>query len=76
VTASRPLGFFAYQIGRIEGASLPLQTTLSTHSKSLAFLAEAGFAVNSQIALESSVKEVAEFWPPYRGASARPRLRD
>ncbi|WP_147652370.1 NAD-dependent DNA ligase LigA [Vulcaniibacterium gelatinicum] len=40
VTAKRPLSFFAYALGEVEGATLP-----PTHSQTLAWLRELGFPV-------------------------------
>ncbi|WP_369928707.1 NAD-dependent DNA ligase LigA [Xanthomonas sp. NCPPB 2632] len=44
VTARRPLAFFAYAIGRVDGGTLP-----DTHSATLAKLREWGFPVSSEV---------------------------
>jgi DNA ligase (NAD+) len=44
VTARRPLAFFAYAIGRVEGGDLP-----DTHSATLAKLREWGFPVSPEV---------------------------
>jgi DNA ligase (NAD+) len=49
VTASRPLQFFAYQIGQLASASAQLLDSLGTQTARLAFMAEAGFVVNTEI---------------------------
>ncbi len=43
ITAQRPLAFFAYGIGLVEGGSLP-----DTHSRTLALLREWGFPVSAE----------------------------
>jgi DNA ligase (NAD+) len=44
VTAQRPLAFYAYALGQVEGASLP-----PTHSRTLAWLRELGFPVSAEV---------------------------
>ncbi len=44
VTAQRPLAFYAYALGEVQGAKLP-----STHSQTLAWLRELGFPVSNEI---------------------------
>lgn len=61
VTASRPLHFFAYQVGQLETGSRALDEELTTHSNRLAFLAEAGFVVNPEIQVLDSVALAAQF---------------
>jgi DNA ligase (NAD+) len=56
VTASRPLAFFAYQIGEIVG-----NDTRASHSDSLALLARAGFVVNPLIKVLEDLDDVAAF---------------
>lgn len=53
ITASRPLGFFAYQIGYVEGGPLP-----RFQSDALAWLRALGFPVNPDIVSVSSLDEV------------------
>ncbi len=53
ITASRPLGFFAYQIGYIEGGTLP-----QGQWESLAWLRALGFPVNSAITRHTRLAEV------------------
>ena len=55
VTASRPLGFWAYQIGEIEGGP-----PLLSQSASLELLARAGFPVNPQISVLARLDQVLE----------------
>lgn len=61
VTASRPLHFFAYQIGQLETGSPELDEELSTHLARLQFLREAGFVVNPEIAAVDSIQAAASF---------------
>ena len=69
VTARRPLAFFAYQIGLIEGASDGADGG-SSQSENLDLLRRAGFAVNPEIRVVDSVADVyAEFcakWQEHR----------
>lgn len=44
ITARRPLAFYAYALGELEGATLP-----ATHSQTLAWLRELGFPVSPEI---------------------------
>jgi DNA ligase (NAD+) len=44
VTATRPLAFFAYALGQLEGAALP-----PTHSATLAWLHELGFPISGEV---------------------------
>ena len=44
ITAQRPLAFYAYALGELDGAKLP-----STHSQTLAWLRELGFPVSPQV---------------------------
>ena len=59
LTAQRPLAFFAYAIGKVEGL------TFSTHEDILKTLSDAGFRVNSErrkcVGLEA-VREFIEHW--------------
>lgn len=44
ITAQRPLAFFAYALGEVEGAQLP-----PTHSQTLAWLRELGLPVSAEV---------------------------
>lgn len=55
VTASRPLDFFAYGIGRIEGKKL------ATQGEVLAYLREAGFKVNPLIRRFADIEGVIRY---------------
>ncbi|MFN2606886.1 MAG: NAD-dependent DNA ligase LigA [Acidimicrobiales bacterium] len=55
VTASRDLSFFGYQLGQVEGVSF------RRHSETLAFLREAGLAVNPEIRRVTTLEEVDDF---------------
>jgi DNA ligase (NAD+) len=44
ITAQRPLAFYAYALGEVEGATLP-----PTHSQTLAWLRELGFPVSPDV---------------------------
>ena len=57
VTASRPIRFFAYSLGSFEGLSGPPPTQF----EALAFLREAGFAVNPTTARLESLDDVVAF---------------
>jgi len=59
LTASRPLIFFAYGAGRIEGlAGEPLQT----HAEVLQTLAGWGFRIAGKYVVDSTLSAVAAFW--------------
>jgi DNA ligase (NAD+) len=70
VTASRPLAFFAYQIGEVDGgAAGPEGANLETQTGCLAFLRRAGFVVNPEIAVKTDIAAVHEFcrhWQEHR----------
>ena len=64
VTASRELSFLCYQLGLIEGGP-----SFSTHEETLGFLADAGFPVNPEIRVFSTLEEVSGFcahWQSHR----------
>ena len=66
ITASRPLGFFAYQIGYIEGGTLP-----QGQWEALAWLRALGFPVNPDITCHTSLAEVwarCQWWLERRDA--------
>jgi DNA ligase (NAD+) len=56
MTASRKLGFFAYQIGEIEGGP-----GFKAHQETLAFLREAGLPVNDAITAVDSLAAVHDY---------------
>ncbi len=64
ITASRPLGFFAYQIGYVEGGQMP-----QGQAAALAWLHQLGFPVNPEIKTYTSLSEVwerCEWWRSQR----------
>ena len=64
VTAGRELSFLSYQLGAMEGGS-----SFSSHSESLAFLAECGFPVNPEIRRVDTLDAVLQFcrhWQVHR----------
>jgi DNA ligase (NAD+) len=68
VTSRRPLSFFAYQLGLIEGSRFD-GDGFATHSATLEFLSRAGFSVNPEVALAPNVEGVYGFcrhWEEHR----------
>jgi DNA ligase (NAD+) len=61
VTVSRPLQFFAYQIGQLASASAELLDSLGTQAARLAFMSEAGFVVNPEIRRETDIESLVGF---------------
>ena len=64
ITASRELSFLCYQLGVVEGGP-----QFTTHSETLAYLADAGFPVNPEIKVVDTVDEVMAFcrhWQAHR----------
>ncbi|MGH9177927.1 MAG: NAD-dependent DNA ligase LigA [Acidimicrobiales bacterium] len=64
ITASRRLGFWAYQIGSVEG-----RPSFSRHSESLAFVRQAGLPVNPENKVLDTLDEVHAFcrhWEEHR----------
>jgi DNA ligase (NAD+) len=57
VTAQRPLAFYAYALGQVEGASLP-----PTHSLTLAWLRELGFPVSPEVGVARGVDGLLEYY--------------
>ncbi|HEY7418716.1 MAG TPA: NAD-dependent DNA ligase LigA [Ktedonobacteraceae bacterium] len=55
ITAQRPLDFFGYQIGYIQGSDVPTQWEALQH------IAEWGFPVNPHVTLVHSLEEVMEY---------------
>jgi len=56
VTASRELGFWAYQLGAIEGGP-----AFSAHTQTLQWMRDAGFPVNPNIELVHGLEEVDQY---------------
>ncbi|WP_133499932.1 NAD-dependent DNA ligase LigA [Cognatilysobacter terrigena] len=63
ITAQRPLAFYAYAIGAVEGGTLP-----DTHSQVLAKLRDWGFPVSAENAVVRGVDGLLDY---YRGIGAR-----
>jgi len=64
VTASRELGFFAYQLGEIEGGP-----RLRSHHQTLDYLKSAGLCVNPEVAVVDSLEAVFAYcrhWTEHR----------
>ena len=64
VTARRELGFFAYQLGEIEGGPL-----LRTHHQTLEYLGAAGLSVNPDVEVVESLEAVFDYcrrWAEHR----------
>ncbi|MEO7836074.1 MAG: NAD-dependent DNA ligase LigA, partial [Acidimicrobiales bacterium] len=64
ITAARQLGYWAYQIGEIEGGP-----AFTRHSETLDYLKGAGFPVNPEIAAMTTLDEVHAFcrqWEQHR----------
>jgi DNA ligase (NAD+) len=64
VTASRPLGFWAYQVGKVEPGA-----PVERHSAWLELLADCGLPVNPEIRVVPGVDEVVEYcrrWQEHR----------
>ena len=57
ITATRPLAFFAYALGAVEGASLP-----PTHSQTLAWLRELGFPVSGEVDVATGVDGLLAYY--------------
>ncbi|MEO6121708.1 MAG: NAD-dependent DNA ligase LigA [Acidimicrobiales bacterium] len=60
VTAGRRLGFWAYQLGAIEGGGGPAPTA-ARHSETMAWLASVGFPVNPEATVLATLDEVHAF---------------
>jgi DNA ligase (NAD+) len=56
ITAQRPLRFFAYSVGYVEGGKLPV-----TQSKTLALLSRWGFRVNEHVQQQSGIAPCIEY---------------
>ena len=77
ITASRPLSFWAYQLGEVDGgAAGPSGSSLTSHSDALALIKRAGLPVNPEIRTVSGLDEVYAFCPALAATPPRPRLRN
>jgi len=68
VTAGRRLGFWAYQLGAVEGAAAALAAA-TRHSQTMGWLARAGLPVNPEAAVLAGLPEVHAFcarWQEHR----------
>jgi len=62
VTAARPLAFWAYQVGEVDGgAAGPQGARLSSHADSLALVARAGLPVNPETRTVAGLEAVYAF---------------
>src|SRR5690606_30166526 len=57
ITAQRPLAFYAYALGQVEGTQLP-----PTHSQTLAWLHELGFPVSSEVGVATGVDGLLAYY--------------
>src|SRR5690606_3897457 len=57
ITAQRPLAFYAYALGQVEGTQLP-----PTHSQTLAWLHELGFPVSGEVDVATGVDGLLAFY--------------
>ncbi len=57
ITAKRPLSFYAYALGEVEGVKLP-----ATHSQTLAWLRELGFPVASVVDIATGVDGLLAYY--------------
>jgi DNA ligase (NAD+) len=57
VTAQRPLAFYAYALGEVDGASLP-----PTHSRTLAWLRELGLPVSPEVAVATGTDGLLAYY--------------
>ncbi len=63
ITATRPLAFFAYALGEVEGAALP-----QTHSRTLQWLRELGLPVSAETGIARGLGGLLDY---YRDIGAR-----
>ncbi|MGB9113062.1 MAG: NAD-dependent DNA ligase LigA [Acidimicrobiales bacterium] len=70
ITASRPLSFWAYQVGEVDGgAAGPRGVSLTTHSQALELVRRAGLPVNGENRVVETLVEVYDFaihWEEHR----------
>ena len=57
ITAQRPLAFYAYALGQVEGATLP-----PTHSATLAWLRELGFPVSAEVGVAEGAEGLLAYY--------------
>jgi DNA ligase (NAD+) len=57
ITASRPLSFFAYGVGRVEGGALP-----NKHSEILQYLKQCGFVISEQQRVVKGLEGCLDFY--------------
>ena len=57
ITAQRPLSFYAYALGQVEGATLP-----ATHSKTLQWLREIGFPVSPEVGVANGADGLLAYY--------------
>ncbi|MDO5611514.1 MAG: NAD-dependent DNA ligase LigA, partial [Pseudomonadota bacterium] len=57
ISAQRPLAFFAYALGEVEGAELP-----ATHSQTLAWLRELGLPVSAEVRTAGGIDGVLAYY--------------
>jgi DNA ligase (NAD+) len=57
ITAQRPLAFYAYALGEVDGAKLP-----PTHSQTLAWLRELGFPVSAEVDVARGVDGLLAYY--------------
>ena len=76
MTAQRPLHFWAYQVGVVEGAPPGAAWPAATQSATLAQLARAGFPVSPQAGVVHGIDAVAARCAELQEAPPRPDLRD
>lgn len=57
ITAQRPLAFYAYALGQVEGADLP-----PTHSQTLAWLRELGFPVSADVEVAQGIDGLLDYY--------------
>ncbi len=63
ITAQRPLAFYAYALGQVQGATLP-----PTHSGTLAWLRELGFPVSAQVDVADGTEGLLAYYARIGGA--------
>jgi len=57
ISAQRPLAFYAYALGEVQGAALP-----PTHSKTLAWLRTLGFPVSPEVGCSRGIEGLLEYY--------------